>query len=75
MALAPGSRLVGVRLRPGVAGALLEQLEAGKDPRALLLRAIQLRGAELDPHMTAEVTQLAGVSPVRFLKDRAPTAA
>lgn len=26
-------------------------------------------------HMTAEVTQLAGVSPVRFLKDRSPTAA
>ncbi len=26
-------------------------------------------------HMTAEVTQLAGVSPVRFLKDRTPTAA
>jgi AraC-like DNA-binding protein len=26
-------------------------------------------------HMTAEVTRLAGVSPVRFLKDRTPTAA
>ncbi len=26
-------------------------------------------------HMTAEVTRLAGVSPVRFLKDRAPTTA
>jgi AraC-like DNA-binding protein len=26
-------------------------------------------------HMTAEVTKLAGVSPVRFLKDRTPTAA
>jgi hypothetical protein len=26
-------------------------------------------------HMTAEVTALAGVSPVRFLKDRAATAA
>jgi AraC-like DNA-binding protein len=26
-------------------------------------------------HMTAEVTQLAGLSPVRFLKDRMPTAA
>jgi AraC-like DNA-binding protein len=26
-------------------------------------------------HMTAEVTGLAGVSPVRFLKDRTPTAA
>ncbi|HWY89251.1 MAG TPA: hypothetical protein VNY31_01130 [Solirubrobacteraceae bacterium] len=26
-------------------------------------------------HMTAEVTRLAGVLPVRFLKDRTPTAA
>ena len=26
-------------------------------------------------HMTAEVTRLAGLSPVRFLKDRSPTAA
>ena len=26
-------------------------------------------------HVTAEVTQLVGVSPVRFLKDRTPTAA
>ena len=26
-------------------------------------------------HMTAEVTALAGLSPVRFLKDRTPTAA
>jgi AraC-like DNA-binding protein len=26
-------------------------------------------------HMTSEVTRLAGVSPVRFLKDRTPTAA
>jgi AraC-like DNA-binding protein len=26
-------------------------------------------------HMTAEVTELAGLSPVRFLKDRTPTAA
>ncbi|HLL92806.1 MAG TPA: helix-turn-helix domain-containing protein [Solirubrobacteraceae bacterium] len=26
-------------------------------------------------HMTAEVTQLAGLSPVRFLKDGTPTAA
>ena len=175
--LASGSRLIGARLRPGTAGAvlglpaselcdaspdaaevlgrdlvaaLLEELAAGSDPQALLLRAVQLRGAELDPlvraavvalgrprarvgpvaaelgvsarqlhrrvrdavgygpktlarvlrfrrlqtlalaplvelalvagyadqaHMTAEVTQLAGVSPVRFLKDRTPTAA
>lgn len=176
--LAPGSRLVGVRLRPGAAGnilglpaselrdaspdaadvlgrdvaaALLETVAAGSDPHALLLRAVELRGAHgPDPlvsaavvalgrpgarvervaaelgvssrqlqrrvsdavgygpktlarvlrfrrlqalapaplvelaldagyadqaHMTAEVTRLAGVSPVRFLKDRTPTAA
>ena len=176
--LAPGSRLVGVRLRPGtagavlglpaselcdvspdaadvlgrdVAGALLEALAAGSDPHELLLRAAQLLGvgapdplvraavvalgrprtrvaavaaelgvsarhlqrrvteavgygpkvlarvqrfrrlqalpeaplAELaldagyadQAHMTAEVSRLAGLSPVRFLKDRTPTAA
>jgi AraC-like DNA-binding protein len=176
--LASGSRLVGVRLRPGtasavfglpaselcdispdgadvlgrdVAAALLEALASGQDPHAVLLRAVELRGVrEPDPlvraavlalgrprarvgsvalelgvsarqlqrrisdavgygpkmlqrvlrfrrlqalspaplaelaldagyadqaHMTAEVTQLAGVSPVRFLKDRTPTAA
>ena len=178
VSLAPGSRIVGVRLRPGAAGAvlglpaselcdgspdaadvlgrdvaaaLLEALKAAWDPHALLLRAVQLRGVrEPDPlvcaavtalgrprarvgsvaselgvsarqlqrlvsdavgygpkvlqrvlrfrrlqalaaaplvelaleagyadqaHMTAEVTLLAGVSPVRFLKDRTPTAA
>jgi AraC-like DNA-binding protein len=176
--LAPGSRLVGLRLRPGTAGAvlglpaselldsspdaaevlgrdlvaaLLEDLAAGMDPHALLRRVVQLRAvrgpdqlvlaaivalghpdarvgsvaAELgvsarqlhrrvrdavgygpktlqrvlrfrrlqalptaplielaldagyadQAHMTAEVTRLAGVSPVRFLKDRTPTAA
>jgi AraC-like DNA-binding protein len=175
--LESGARLVGARLRPGAAGAilglpaselcdvspdaaevlgrdvaaaLLEELAGGADPPALLLRAIQLRRAEVDPlvhaavlalgrprarvtpvaaelgvsarqlqrrvsdavgygpkmlarvlrfrrlqtlphaplvelaldagyadqaHMTAEVTRLAGVSPVRFLKDRRPTAA
>ncbi len=174
--LESASRLVGARLRPGTAGAvlglpaselldispdagdvlgrdavaaLLEELAAGSDPHALLLRAVQLRGvrepdklvraaivalgrprarvgpvaAELgvserqlhrrvcdavgygpkmlqrvlrfrrlqalapaplvelaldagyadQAHMTAEVTRLAGVSPVRFLKDRTPT--
>jgi len=176
--LEPGSRLVGVRLRPGSAGtvlglpaselcdispdaaevlgrdvvaALLEALASGEDPHAVLLRAVELRGVrEPDPlvcaavwalgrprarvgsvaselgvsarqlqrrigdavgygpkmlarvlrfrrlqalapaplaelaldagyadqaHMTAEVTALAGLSPVRFLKDRTPTAA
>jgi AraC-like DNA-binding protein len=175
---APGSRLVGVRLRPGAAGAvlglpaselrdtsadaadvlgrdvataLLDELAAGSDPHALLRCAMRLRGvaepdqlvraavialgrprarvakvagelgvsgrqlqrrvcdavgyepktlarvlrfrrlqalapaplAELaldagyadQAHMTAEVTRLAGISPVRFLKDRTPTAA
>jgi AraC-like DNA-binding protein len=175
--LESGSRVIGARLRPGAAGAilalpaselrdvspdateilgrdvaaaLLEELAAASDPHALLLRALQLRRVELDrlvcaavvalarprarvapvaaelgiserqlhrrvsdavgyppkmlqrvlrfrrlqalgpaplvelaldagyadqAHMTAEVTQLAGVSPVRFLKDRIPTAA
>ncbi|HEY5262324.1 MAG TPA: helix-turn-helix domain-containing protein [Solirubrobacteraceae bacterium] len=176
--LGPGSRLVGVRLRPGaasgvlglpaselrdvspdaadvlgrdLAAALLEKLAPGSDPHAVLLRAVELRAlrgpdplvsaaivalgrprarvdqiaAELgvsarqlqrrvsdavgygpkmlarvlrfrrlqalpaaplvelaldagyadQAHMTAEVTRLAGVSPVRFLKDRTPTAA
>jgi hypothetical protein len=87
-------------LGPHVAEPLLDQVQAGADPRALLLQVVQLgsRG-EPDPlvraaiaalgrprahvrsvaadqaHMTAEVTRLAGVSPVRFLKDRARTAA
>jgi AraC-like DNA-binding protein len=176
--LAPGSQLVGVRLRPGAAGAvlglpaselrdvspdaadvlgrdvaaaLLDTLAAAADPHAVLVRAVELRGVhELDPlvgaavvalgrpgarvgrvagdlgvsarqlqrrvsdavgygpkmlqrvlrfrrlqtlppaplielaleagyadqaHMTAEVTRLAGVSPVRFLKDRPPVSA
>ena len=178
LALAPGTRFVGVRLRPGVAGAvlrmpaselcdctaeaadvlgyevaapLLEALVAEADPHTLLLRAMHARGVrEPDPlvgaavaalgrprarvsvvaaelgvsarqlqrvvssaagygpkllarilrfqrlqalapapllelaleagyadqaHMTAEVTLLSGLSPVRFLKDRSPTAA
>ena len=134
-----------------VAAALLDQLNAGSDPHALLHRALELRGlGEPDPlmhaaisalsrpqarissvaddlgvsarhlqrrvtdavgygpkmlarvlrfrrlqalspgplvelalkagyadqsHMTAEVTRLAGIPPVRFLKDRTPTAA
>lgn len=176
--LAAASRLIGVRLRPGAAGAvlgvpaselcdlspdaadvvgkdfaaaLLEALSLEQDPHALMLRAVERRGVrEPDPlvsaavlalgrprarvgsvaaelgvsarqlqrrigdavgygpktlqrvlrfrriqalapaplaelaleagyadqsHMTAEVSQLAGLSPVRFLKDRTPTAA
>lgn len=176
VALAPGDRLVGVRLRPGAAGAalglpagelrdvsadaadvlgadaagrLLDALAAGGDPHALLRAAVpaaapdplvgaavaalgrprarveavadelgvsarQLQRritdavgygpkmlarvlrfrrlqalaaaaplAELaldagyadQAHMTAEVTRLAGIPPVRFLKDRTPTTA
>jgi AraC-like DNA-binding protein len=178
VSLAPGSKVVGVRLRPGAAGAVLglpaselrdvspdaadvlgrdaagalvEALAAGSDPAALLLRAVELRGVcgpdplvcaavvalgcprarveriaadfgvstrqlqrrvsdavgygpkmlarvlrfrrlqalpvaplverALDAgyadqaHMTAEVSRLAGMSPVRFLKDRTLTAA
>ncbi len=181
VALSPGARLVGVRLRPGAAGAVLglpaselrdatpdaadvlgpEQagavlaaLLAGADPHATLLAAVAAAasrsGSGQDPlvraavaaldrpharvaavaaelglsarqlqrrvsdavgygpkmlarvlrfrrlqtlspapmaelaldagysdqaHMTAEVTHLAGIPPVRFLKDRAPTAA
>ena len=176
--LAPGARIVGVRLRPGVAGAVLglpvselrdaspdaadvlgrdhatavlDALCAGEDPHALLLAVVHRGGAVCaDPvveaavtaldrpharvasvaaelglsarqlqrrvidavgygpktlarvlrfrrlqalapaplveraleagyadqaHMTAEVTELAGIPPVRFLKDRTPTAA
>jgi len=178
--LAPGTHIVGVRLRPGAAGAvlglpatelrdeapdagevlgrdateaLLTELEAGGDAHAILRTAVEIRGARgPDPllraaitaldrpgtrvsdvadeiglsarqlqrrvadavgygpktlarvlrfrrlqalaashaglvdlaldagyadqaHMTAEVTRLAGLSPVRFLKDRTPTTA
>jgi AraC-like DNA-binding protein len=188
VALAPGTRVLGVRLRPGAAGTalglpaselrdtaadgadvlgrdaaarLLDVLQSAPDPHAVLLAALERgAGADLDPvvhaavvalnrpgarvssvaaelglsarqlqrrvsdsvgygpkmlarvlrfrrlqalaaartgqtgaraaelvelaldagyadqaHMTAEVTRLAGLSPVRFLKDRAPTAA
>ncbi len=40
----------------------------------LVERALEAGYAD-QAHMTAEVTRLAGVSPVRFLKDRTPTAA
>jgi uncharacterized protein DUF6597 len=95
--LAPDSRLVGVRMRPGAAGS---------DPHALLRRAIRLRGvAEVagglgvserqlqrrvcdavgyGPKMLARVLRFRRLQalappplaePVRFLKDRTPTAA
>lgn len=51
-----------------VVAALLEELAAGSDPHALLLRAVQLRGAELDPLVSAAVVALghprARVSPL-----------
>jgi len=127
VALAPDTRIVGVRLRPGVAGkvfglpagelqdaapdaadvlghdhaeALLGALlrtagagdggrpraegagdggrpraaGAGADPYAIPLDAIEAGYAD-QTHMTAEVTHLAGIPPVRFFKDRTPTAA
>jgi AraC-like DNA-binding protein len=178
--LVPGTRIVGVRLRPGVAGTVLglpaselcdeapdardilgreaieamqAELQAGGDPHVILRRAVEVRARRApDPvvraaitaldrpsarvaevadelglsarqlqrrvadavgygpkmlarvlrfrrlqaltasdrtlielaldagyadqaHMTAEVTRLAGLSPVRFLKDRTPTSA
>jgi AraC-like DNA-binding protein len=48
----------------------LQTLPAGP----LVERALEAGYAD-QAHMTAEVTALAGISPVRFLKDRAPTAA
>ena len=83
--LESGSRVVGARLRPGTAGAVLglpaselrdvspdatevlgrdvtaalfEELAEGSDPHALLLRAVQLRGTELDPLVSAAVVAL-----------------
>ena len=43
-------------------------------PAPLVEMALEAGYAD-QAHMTAEVTALAGVSPVRFLKDRTPTAA
>jgi AraC-like DNA-binding protein len=48
----------------------LQALPAGP----LVERALEAGYAD-QAHMTAEVTHLAGISPVRFLKDRTPTAA
>jgi AraC-like DNA-binding protein len=44
-------------------------------PRGPLVDLALEAGYADQAHMTAEVTRLAGVSPVRFLKDRTPTAA
>jgi len=70
--LAPGSRVVGVRLRAGVAGAVLglpasELCDVSPDASDILGRDVA----------AALLEELAGGSdtPVRFLKDRTPTAA
>ena len=44
-------------------------------PAAPLVELALDAGYADQAHMTAEVTHLAGISPVRFLKDRTPTAA
>jgi AraC-like DNA-binding protein len=44
-------------------------------PAAPLVELALDAGYSDQAHMTAEVTRLAGISPVRFLKDRVPTAA
>jgi AraC-like DNA-binding protein len=45
------------------------------EPRAPLVELALDAGYADQAHMTDEVTRLAGLSPVRFLKDRTPTAA
>jgi transcriptional regulator GlxA family with amidase domain len=44
-------------------------------PPAPLVELALEAGYADQAHMTGEVTELAGISPVRFLKDRTPTAA
>jgi AraC-like DNA-binding protein len=52
----------------------LQSLAAGPADAALVDLALDAGYAD-QAHMTAEVTRLAGLSPVRFLKDRTPTTA
>jgi AraC-like DNA-binding protein len=52
----------------------LQSLAAGPSDDALVDLALEAGYAD-QAHMTAEVTRLAGLSPVRFLKDHTPTAA
>jgi AraC-like DNA-binding protein len=47
--------------------------EAGRLGRSRLVDLALDAGYADQAHMTAEVTRLAGISPVRFLKDRTPT--
>ncbi len=51
------------------------QALAARPPVAPLVDLAFDAGYADQAHMTAEVTRLAGLSPVRFLKDRTPTAA
>jgi methylphosphotriester-DNA--protein-cysteine methyltransferase len=52
----------------------LQTLAVRQPAEALVDLALDAGYAD-QAHMTAEVTRLAGLSPVRFLKDRTPTAA
>jgi AraC-like DNA-binding protein len=47
----------------------------GENPPVTLVELALDAGYADQAHMTAEVTRLAGLSPVRFLKDRTPTTA
>ncbi|HEY1834633.1 MAG TPA: helix-turn-helix domain-containing protein [Solirubrobacteraceae bacterium] len=90
----PGARVGAVAAELGVSARQLQRRvndAVGYGPK-MLARVLRFRRLQALPpaplvelaldagyadqaHMTAEVTTLAGVSPVRFLKDRAPTAA
>lgn len=56
--------------------ALWAESTSGPAPRPASLAELALEAGYADqPHMTGEVKRLAGIPPVRFLKDRAPTSA
>jgi AraC-like DNA-binding protein len=90
----PGARVAGVAAELGLSARQLQRRIAaavGYGPKTLqrVLRFRRLQALSDGPlvqraldagyadqaHMTAEVTRLTGLSPVRFLKDRTPTAA
>jgi AraC-like DNA-binding protein len=60
---------------PAIASADGSSTESGGGSRAPLVDLALDAGYADQAHMTAEVTRLAGLSPVRFLKDRTPTIA
>jgi AraC-like DNA-binding protein len=90
----PGARVGAVAADLGVSARQLQRRvrgAVGYGPK-MLARVLRFRRLQMLPpaplvelaldagyadqaHMTAEVTRLAGISPVRFLKDGAPTAA